>query len=95
MLFLQDLIQACCAVDWEALPTVRDPAEPDPDLEHWYNQWQFAGFDVSDWDAQDAYYKMAEHEAIANLVRAYPDSIADLLMAYSFTVDDIRLELGI
>lgn len=99
MLFLQDLVTACCSVNWEGLPTKRIPREESWGYTTSLNDdipwWEDYGLSKPGRSVDDDLYSMIEHEGISELIRTYPDSVADFLMSIGYTIDDLRVELGV
>jgi hypothetical protein len=64
--FLMDLAQACCRIDWEGLPTMRQPTRS----ERWQD-WGRNGSDDLGWAEPDSLTWRAEEEAISLLARQF------------------------
>lgn len=81
VLFMVKLIEACCHLDWESLPTKRTPGTDD------YGDW---------WDNYGSYgadYSAIELEAVCNLVSEHPEVIAELLLQSGWDIDSLYSEV--
>lgn len=76
MTFMVALIDTCCKLDWEQLPTSRDPSVHE-DL---YGQRDDEYYISSD-------YKLLEYEAMEDAVRQYPHVVVELLMRAGYDLE--------
>lgn len=79
--FIEDLVEACIAMDWEALPVERDPKAVDEYECRGWDDYFFAG------DAKKL--SPTESQSIDDFVYEYPYVVADLLVEYGLTLDDL------
>lgn len=75
--FMVALIEQCCTLDWEQLPTVRDPSVHE-DLYGMYDDT------YRDYD-----YGLLEFEAMEDAVRQYPKVIVELLMRAGYDLETV------
>ena len=73
--FLVALIEQCCIIDWEQLPTERDPSV----YEDLY------GCNADPYYVSD--YELMEYEAMEDAVRQYPQVIVELLMRAGYDLE--------
>ena len=83
IVFLETLVDACIAMDWEALPVVRDPSVTEWDDNDW--NWYKKG----SWTPKaDVNYNHAIR-TIDDFVYEYPYLTADVLSSYGITLNDL------
>lgn len=103
-------------VDWEALPTAREPGEEDPDDNLWKN-WarSYRAPSAAVYDKYNNYYDVDrdnplrpeytpretasvrhlkhDFDAMAELIAAYPEEVADLIEQLGYDYDSLATEL--
>ena len=88
--FLESLVDACIALDWDALPVDRDPkvTEWEDDDWDWYKGGN--GFKSKKYDTK--YYGSYEPaiRSIDDFVYEHPWVVADLLETYGITLSDLQ-----
>lgn len=94
--FLESLIDAAIAIDWEDLPIERDPnaidySWADSYRSGWYSSptgysqsWSDLYKGTSIYDVDD----MSDYDKLIDLITAYPDTAAEMLQAYGLTASD-------
>lgn len=89
-LFLERLKDACCTINWEALPTVRKAGEQDTVLDSW---------DDDDWRLGSKFYSsagldddmdLAGYSGFERLVRIHPELAVECLDACGIDVHEFR-----
>lgn len=103
LVFLESLIDACITMDWEALPTKRDPKKP----EYLHNLWYgYSGKGSRWWDDEDndfygnwgsygkANTKQArddDEDPLLDFVYNNPEMVASYLEEFGITVGDLEV----
>jgi hypothetical protein len=77
--FVTALRDVLLTLDTYDLPSVRKPAEIDPDDAFFNSNWKDGG--------------AIGQRTMAEIIREYPDEVADLLMAYGITKDELLTEI--
>lgn len=86
--FLEKLVDACIALDWEALPVERDPTTTDYDFgdDRW--DWYKTPYTKSANNYSNRY--TFEPTTIEDFVYEYPYVVSDLLEEYGLTLQDLQ-----
>ena len=89
MTFLEKMVDACIAMDWESLPAVRDPEQSRFDYDNEWGRWS------TPHKGKPAIY--SDQDRMTDFVMDYPDLVVDLLTEYGVTsrdLDDLLLQSG-
>jgi hypothetical protein len=86
--FLEKLVDACVALDWESLPVERDPTVSEWEDEDW--DWYKGGKPYGKKTNHQFYSSYTPHiTSIDDFVYEHPWVVADLLESYGVTLGDL------
>lgn len=90
--FASRLALAVARIDWEALPTERDPKAIDEDEDNWWESYysrsrhRFLGGTLDDSEDPD-------RDRMVRLIERYADEVAELLITQGWTAQDLEDEI--